>query len=321
MKILVTGGTGFLGSHLVGKLKSLGHKDVSSLSRKEGTDIKDYARFRARLEKIRPDIILHCAAHSGGIAYNAQNEVEIFEDNTLIGINVAKACNELGINRLINAMPNCVYPGHLQEYEESKFWDGPLHESVLTVGLPRKVLWGSCFAYCRRNPEFRPVSLIFPNLYGPGDEFEPVQAHALGALVSKIVDARDSSRKTVEIWGTGRPVREWLYAEDAAESMIRTMEKMDRFEPNEIMNIGVTRGGVTKGISIKELAMLIKEAAGWDGKFIFNTEKPDGAERKVLIAKKMKEKLGWEPPTRLEDGIRKTVEWYEKHRRQPKPKK
>lgn len=314
MKIIVTGGTGLLGSHLVDKLRQLKENNVFSISRKEGVDIRNYALFKNYLKKIKPEIIFHCAAHSGGIAYNALHEVEIFEDNTLIGLNVAKACNELNINKLINIMPNCVYPGHLEEYEESKFWDGPLHDSVLTVGLPRKMLWGLCFAYCRRNPKFKPVNLIFPNMYGPRDEFDPVQAHALGALISKIVGAKINGEKTIEIWGTGKPVREWLYVEDGAEAILKTLENMDKFEPNEIMNIGVTKDGVTKGISIKDLAMLIKETVGWEGEFIFNTDKPDGAMKKILIAKKMKEKLNWEPLTKLKDGIRKTVEWYEQNK-------
>lgn len=313
MKVVVTGGTGFLGSHLVDKLKKLKYK-IFSVSRKEGIDIKNYDSLRDCLKEIKPEILVHCAAHSGGIAYNAMYEVEILEDNTIIGLNVVKACNELKINKLVNIMPNCVYPGYLEEYEESKFWDGAMHESVFTVGLPRKVLWGSCFAYCRRYNNFKPIHLVFPNLYGPKDEFEPVQAHALGALISKIVDAKINNEKTVEIWGTGKPIREWLYVDDGAEAIVKSLENFDKFEPNEIINIGVTKGGVTKGISIRDLAMLIKETAGWKGEFVFNTKKQDGAMKKVLIAKKMKEKLKWEPSTSLEEGIKKTVDWYMQHR-------
>jgi len=309
MKIIVTGGTGFLGSTLINKLKNLREYDISSISRAEGIDMRDYTQLKKHFKKLNPEIIIHCAAIAGGIAINAVHPVEVFEDNTLIGFNVVKACNELGTNRMINIMPNCVYPGHLQEYEESKFWDGAVHESVLTIGLPKRMVWGHCFAYCQKNTEFKPVHLIFPNMYGPNDHFETVRSHALGALISKIVNADINGKKTVEIWGTGKPIREWLYVDDGAESILKTLESMDKFEPNEIMNIGVT-----KGISIIDLANLVKEIVGWNGEFVLQTEKPDGAMKKILIVDKMLEKLKWKPPTKLRDGIRETVEWYRQNR-------
>lgn len=307
MKVLVTGGTGFLGKNLVGLLERKGYKAYSA-SRKEGIDIRDYPKFLLHVKKIKPDFLIHCAAHVGGIAYNRLHPVEVFEDNVAIGINVVKACASAKVNNLINIMPNCVYPGNLEEYEESKFWDGPIHESVLTYGLPRKMFWGHCFAHNQKNPSFKAVHLVFPNMYGPNDHFEIVKSHALGALVSKIVNAKRKNGKKVEIWGTGNPIREWLYVEDGAEAALRAMEKFGKFNPNEIMNIGVK-----KGISIREMAELIRDAAGWKGKFIFDTKKPDGAMKKVLVAERMKKKLGWEPKTGLREGIKKTVEWYEQH--------
>jgi GDP-L-fucose synthase len=234
----------------------------------------------------------------------------VFEDNVGIGLNVVKVCNEVGVNHVINIMPNCVYPGHLTEYEESKFWDGPIHDSVLTYGLPRKMFWGACFAYCQKNKAFKPIHLVFPNMYGPNDPFEIIRSHALGALIVKIVDAKDKNKKIVEIWGTGKPVREWIYVEDSAEAILKTLENSEKFSPNEIMNIGVR-----KGISIKDLAFMIKETAGWEGDFVFKTEMHDGAMKKILVAEKMKEKLSWEPTTKLEDGIKKTVEWYKKNKK------
>jgi len=309
MNIVVTGGTGFLGSYVVNSLRNAKDYNVFSISRHEGVDMRDYSQLKRYIQKIKADVMIHCAAVAGGIAINAVQPVELFENNMFTNLHAVKVCNELNINTLINIMPNCVYPGHLEEYVESTFWDGAIHESVLTAGLPKRMMWGHCFAYCQQNPKFKPIHLVLSNMYGPSDHFRGVRAHALGALISRIVDAKHSGKKTVEIWGTGTPIREWLYVEDGAEAIKRTMESKDEFKANDIVNIGVS-----KGISIKDLAMLIKETVGWEGEFIFNTDKPDGAMKKILIAKKMKEKLNWEPLTKLKDGIRKTVEWYEQNK-------
>lgn len=302
-KILVTGGNGFLGKNAVSMLKAAGY-DVYSCDR-DDADIRDYAAFSAYLKKLKPELVVHCAAHVGGIEYNRLHPVEVFEDNVAIGLNVVKACNESGVNNLINIMPNCTYPGDMDEYEESRWWDGPMHDSVLTYGLPRKMVWGACFAYCQKNKLFKPVHLILPNMYGPNDHFEIIRSHALGALISKIVDAKEKGKKNVEIWGTGKPVREWLYVKDGAEAILKTVQNLDKFERNEIMNIGVR-----KGVSISELAEIIKEAVCWKGKFVYDKSKPDGAMKKIIVAEKMKKKLQWEPKTSLKEGIKETIEWY-----------
>ncbi|MCK4521227.1 MAG: NAD-dependent epimerase/dehydratase family protein [Nanoarchaeota archaeon] len=307
MKISVTGGKGFLGKNVVNLLKQKGY-EVFSMDKTDSIDILDYDFFKVQLEKIKPDIVVHCAAHVGGIAYNRLHPVEVFEDNVKIGLNIVRACNEVGINNFINIMPNCTYPGNMEEYEESKWWDGPMHDSVLTYGLPRKMVWGACFAYCKKNKDFKPIHLIFPNMYGPNDHFEIIRSHALGALISKIIDAKEKNKKIVEIWGTGNPVREWLFVKDGAESILKAIENIDKFDPNEIMNIGVR-----KGISIKDMAEIIKEIVGWKGKFVYQTEKPDGAMKKILVTEKMKQKLNWEPSTELKEGIKLTVDWYYKN--------
>jgi GDP-L-fucose synthase len=311
-KIVVTGGTGFLGKNIVDLLKAQNF-EVASCSRKEGVDVLNYPVFLDFLKKTNPDIIIHCAAFVGGIAYSRLYPVEIFEQNVNIGINAVKACNECGIKNFINIMPSCTYPGNMDEYEEDKWWDGPMHSSVLVYGMPRKMAWGACFAYTEKNPGFKPIHIIFPNMYGPNDHFDIERSHALGALLSKIVDAKKQNKETVDIWGTGKPIREWLYVEDGAKGILKVVENIGKFDANEIINIGIE-----KGISIIDLASLIKEIVGWNGNFVLQTEKPDGAMKKILIVKKMKEKLQWEPSTKLEDGIKKTVNWYEEKIRNSK---
>jgi GDP-L-fucose synthase len=308
--LILTGSTGFLGRNVIELLnKDINNYKISTVSRKEGVDLLNYKKTYKYFKKIKPDIVIHCAARVGGIAYNALHPVEVFNDNTNIGLNVLKATIESEANIFINVMPNCTYPGEMEEYEESKWWDGPMHPSVLTYGLPRKMLWGACSAYCSKHTSFKPIHLILPNMYGPNDHFDITRSHALGALISKIVNAKKKGKGIVDIWGTGKPVREWLYIVDGAKAIMKTLMNLEKYESNEIMNIGVT-----KGISIKDLAELIKQIVGWDGEFNYQTEKPDGAMKKVLIVNKMKKKLNWKPKTELREGIKQTIEWYKQNK-------
>lgn len=303
MKVVVTGGMGFLGMYVVRLLEKEGFP-IYSVSRRTGVDISEHKQIFEYLKDTKPSIVVHCAAHVGGIAYNEERPVEIFEDNLKIGMNILKASAEANIRRLINIMPNCTYPGDLKIYREEDWWNGAMHETVLTYGLPRKAMWGLSWAYHKKHL-LDTVHLIFPNMYGPRDHFDPVRSHALGALIAKIVKAKRTGKRKVEIWGTGRPVREWLYVEDAAMAILKAIEHFDE--------IGVTplNIGVGKGISISEMAELIKEAASWDGEFIYLTEKPDGAMIKILDAVRMKKIFNWTPPTNIKDGIIKTVRWFE----------
>lgn len=301
ISISVPGGYGFVGCHVVARLAEEGYR-VEACSRQSGVDIRKYPEIYEYLENKKPDYVINCAAHVGGIAYNAMKPVEIFEDNLKIGMNLLKACNEAGVKAFINCMPNCVYPGEKNEYRENEWWDGPVHDSVLTYAIPRKTLWGLCEAYRKAGKTPKSVHLIFPNMYGPGDHFDPVRSHAMGALITKVVRAKQENSDEVEIWGTGKPVREWLYVEDAAEAVTRSVQHFDKFDENEVMNIGVGQG-----ISITDMAELIKEAVGWDGVFSYDSSRPDGAMIKILIPDKMKKMFDWLPETRIQEGINKTV--------------
>lgn len=309
-KILVTGGTGFLGKHVVSTLQKQSNKyAVHSCSRSEGIDIRNYPQFEKFITSLNPDYVVHCAAHVGGIAYNELHPVAIFEDNVTIGLNLIKACHQAKIKHLINIMPNCTYPGHMSTYKEEDWWNGPIHKTVLTYGLPRKMVWGSCFCY-KWQYDFKSIHLIFSNMYGPHDHFDPVRSHALGALIKKILAAQTDNLATVDIWGTGQPVREWLYVKDAAESITKVLEKLEAFENNDIINIGIG-----KGISIADMANIIKEVVGWKGEFVFDSSKPDGAMQKILIVDKMRQLLDWAPPTNFRDGIEEAVKWYQENYR------
>jgi len=303
MKIAVAGGSGFLGSHIVRKLTKKGYEAVP-FSRRSGVDIRVFGQIDEFLAKTKPEIVINCAAHVGGIAYNALAPVEVYEDNLLIGFNLVKACYLNGVRKLVNVMPNCTYPGVADIYKEGEWWNGEMHETVLTYGMPRKAIWVHCWAY-KTKYGFNSIHIVLPNLYGPGDHFDPVRSHALGALIKKIVDARLNGSSTVEIWGTGNPVREWGYVEDAAEGIAIAIEK---YNDIEILNLGEG-----KGYTIREVAQQIKEAVGWEGEFIFDPSRPDGAPKKILDVATMKRVLDWEPRTRIKEGVRKTVEWYKEN--------
>ena len=307
-KVLVTGGDGFLGVNVVEALRN--KYEVHSCSRKSGVDIRNYPEFERFIKDLSPDIVVHCAAHVGGIAYNKLKPVEVFEDNVHIGLNTVKGCHNAGVKHFINIMPNCTYPGDFEEYREEEWWDGPMHETVLTYGLPRKMIWGACFAYGEQY-HLKSLHLILPNMYGPGDHFDPIRSHALGALIAKIVEAKVNKEDRVEIWGTGKPVREWLYVKDAAQGIALALEKTGRFQNNDIVNLGIG-----EGISIADLANLIKEIVGWKGEFTFDTSRADGAKQKILIADKMRKMLDWEPPTSFKEGVKETINWYSKEHRE-----
>jgi len=300
MKVAVAGGFGFLGAHIVTVLEERKHQPLP-FSRRTGVDIRSFDQVSEYLAREKPEVVINSAAHVGGIAYNSLAPVAVYEDNLLIGFNLVRACYQNGVRKLVNIMPNCTYPGVAEVYREDGWWQGEMHDTVLTYGMPRKAFWVQCWAY-RQQHGFNSIHLVLPNLYGPGDHFDPVRSHALGALIKKIVDARTQGSPTVEIWGTGNPVREWGYVADAAEGIVIAMEKYNEIQ---ILNLGDG-----KGYTIRQIAEIIREAVGWQGDFVFDPTRPDGAPRKILDVSRMKTLLGWEPRTPIREGIPKTVEWY-----------
>jgi len=316
-RILVTGGTGFLGRHVVGKLAEE-QVEVHSCSRREGVDLREVESFSSFLEELKPDCVVHCAAHVGGLAYVQQHAVEVFEDNLRIALGLLQGLSRAGFPYLLNIMPNCTYPGDKEIYREPEWWDGPMHPSVLMYGLPRKTLWGLAQTYAREQG-LHSDHLILPNLYGPYDHFDAEKSHALGALVAKVVQARNQNERKVPLWGTGRPVREWLHVGDAAEAICKflkvaqpdsdhssTSAEGDHTAP--ILNVGVGQG-----VTILDLARQIQTAAGWEGEFELDPDKPDGAHQKLIDGQQFAGLTGWAPAISLADGIKQTVAWYSEH--------
>jgi GDP-L-fucose synthase len=299
-KIFVTGGDGFVGNSVVKKLKER-NLNFSSLSLKDGYDFRDFKQTKELFEKEKPDAVINCAAFIGGIQFGLNYLGEIFYNNILIFSHITECSRLTGVKRLINPISNCTYPGHLTKLKEDEWWSGPMHESVLPYATVRKANWVQNWAYWKQYG-FETINLILPNMYGPRDHFDEIRSHALGALIMKFIEAKRKNLPEVIVWGTGKPIREWLYVEDGAEALMRSLEIVSRIDPINI--------GSGEGISILELAKLIKEIVGYEGKIVLDESKPDGAYCKIQDNKKMKKIFNWVPPTNLQEGIKKTVDWY-----------
>ena len=300
-RVLIAGGNGFLGKRVVRKL---GERNLGfvSLSLRDGIDFRDLAQTRELFEKERFDAVINCAAFVGGIQFGYEKPGEIFYNNILMSTNLMEASRLGKVKRFVNPISNCSYPARLvRDFREEEWWDGPLDESVLVYGFVRKASWVQSWAYYKQYG-FETINLILPNMYGPGDHFEEKRSHALGALIMKFVEAKRKNQPEVIVWGSGKPVREWLYVDDGAEVLIRALEIEATIEPINV--------GVGKGISVLELAQLIKEVVGYKGKIALDESKPDGAPHKTMDNSRLRNIFDWVPPTSLKEGIEKTVEWY-----------
>jgi len=306
MKIFVPGGNGFLGKRVVKKLKETG-ANFTSLSLRNGYDFRDFKQTLTLFQREQFDAVLNCAAYVGGIQFGYEHPAEIFFNNTLMATYLMESARLTGVKKFVNPISNCTYPGDLtRDFREEEWWNGPMHESVMVYAFARKASWMQSWAYDRQYG-FKTTNIILPNMYGPGDHFDETRSHALGALVMKFVEAKRRDEAQVVVWGTGKPVREWLYVDDGAEIMIKALDVNTTVDP-----INVGKGF---GVTIAELASLIREAVGYAGRTVFDPSRPDGAPHKTMNNDRLKKIFKWVPPTELKNGLQATVTWYmENHR-------
>lgn len=299
--VLVTGGSGFLGRHIV---EALSAKDYAVLApRSAEFNLETGEGCRAYLRAQGPvDVLVHSAAYYGGIGINQAEPATIFYKNCQMALTAFELAREAGIGKILPIGSACAYPGYLQgDLKEADFWAGPLHDSVEAYGFTKKLQLVAQKAYYKQHG-IESNHLILTNLYGPHDVFTEYRSHVASALIKKFADAKAAKARSITLWGDGSPIREFLYVKDAAEAIARAVALPHDPAP---INIGV---GI--GTTIRELAELTANAIDFDGEILWDTSQPNGAARKVLDITRMRDKLGWEPATRLESGLRETVSWY-----------
>lgn len=300
--VVVTGGAGFLGSFICDRLKALACGVRITVPRRKDYDLTHPDACHRLMRDAKPDVVIHCAAFYGGIWINQLHPGRIFYENLVMGAHLMEAARQAGAAKFVGVGTACSYPGYLEgELKESDLWNGPPHETVINYGLTKKMMAVQGWAY-RREYQFNAIHVILTNLYGPRDTFHIRRAHVVSALIKKFVEARQQNAPEVEVWGTGKPIREFLYVEDCAESILVAAERYNDATP---INIGT---GI--GTSIRELVELIQELSGFKGALRWNAEKPDGQMKKLLDVTRMKSALQWTPSTPLREGLRRTIAWY-----------
>ena len=300
-KILITGGAGFLGSFVVKKLLSQGvpHKNIF-IPRSKEHDLRDFQVCKKVTEG--KDIVIHLAAKVGGIGFNRQKPGELFYDNILMGTYMFEAARLSGVEKFVALGTICAYPKFTPTpFKEEDLWIGYPEETNAPYGLAKKMLLVQSQAY-RQQYGFNSIYLLPVNLYGPGDNFNPQSSHVIPAIIAKIAESIRKKKKKINVWGTGRATREFLYVEDAAEGIVLATKKYSKPHP---VNLG---SGME--ISIKELVNLIGELMGYKGEIVWDHSKPDGQPRRNLDVQKAKKEFGFQAKTSFEKGLKKTIDWY-----------
>ncbi len=298
-KVVVTGGAGFLGSHVVKKLRERGVEEIV-VPRTSDFDLRQKSACAQVVQGA--DIVIHLAANVGGIGYNREFPGTLFYDNLLMGVHMMEEARIAGVSKFVAIGTICAYPKFAPvPFKEDDLWDGYPEETNAPYGLAKKMMLVQSTAY-RSQYNFNSIFLLPVNLYGPGDNFSEKSSHVIPALIKKFVESKENGSDSVTVWGTGMATREFCYVDDAAEGIILATEKYNESDPVNI--------GAGFEISIKDLVEKIKSIVGYDGKIVWDTTKPDGQPRRMLDITRAKEKFGYVSTTNFDEGLKETIEWY-----------
>jgi len=302
-KILVTGGAGFLGSFVVRELikKGVSPKNIT-IPRSKNCDLRIFKNC-LRVAK-NQDVVIHLAAKVGGIGLNHEKPGELFYDNLIMGVQMMEAARQTGAKKFVAIGTVCAYPKFAKvPFSELELWNGYPEETNAPYGLAKKMLLVQSQAY-RQQYGFNAIYLLPVNLYGPGDNFDPKSSHVISALIKKVADTQKVGKNFIEVWGTGKASREFLYVEDAAKGIVLATEKYDKPDPVNL--------GSSKEITIKNLVKTICAQMKFKGEIRWDPTKPDGQPQRKLDVSRAKKEFGFSSKTDFETGLKKTIEWYNK---------
>src|SRR5688572_12635120 len=299
-RIVVTGGAGFVGGYVVKELRARG-ADVT-VPRKKDYDLVDREACRRLLRDTKPDVVVHLAARVGGIGANRAHPGLFFFENLMMGVQLTEECRLAGVSKLVNLGTICSYPKFTPvPFREDALWDGYPEETNAPYGLAKKMLLVQGQAY-RDEYGMNVIHLLPVNLYGPGDNFDPATSHVIPALISKFQESIDAGTPSVELWGTGKASREFLYVEDAARAIRMATETFDGPEPVNL--------GAGFEITIADLARRIAALMNFTGEIRWDTTKPDGQPRRSLDTSRAAQLFGFRAEVAFDEGLRRTIAWY-----------
>ncbi len=304
-KICVTGGAGFLGGYLIKELRQRGARDIF-IPTIEKYNLVDPDAIQRMLSDSDPDIIIHLAAHVGGIGANREHPAEFFYDNLMMGVQLIHQAYERSVEKFVAIGTVCAYPKFTPvPFSEDDLWNGYPEETNAPYGLAKKMLLVQSQAY-REQYGYNSIFLLPVNLYGPGDNFNPRSSHVIPALIRKCVEAKEAGEDHIVVWGDGSPTREFIYVEDAARGIALAAERYNQSDP---VNIG---SGFE--ISIKALVEKIADMTGFSGEIVWDTSKPNGQPRRALDTNRANERFGFKAQTDFDEGLKNTIAWYQEHR-------